>query len=115
MAVGFFGGFGDVAGGDRTVKLAGFARLADDDQLHAVQLRRRASAALLRSLGVLRFKLGALLFKQFEIGFGRAQRLLVRQQEIAGKTGADLDDLAHLAQALDAFQKNDFDHDFLLF
>src|SRR4029079_18910907 len=50
----------------------------------------------------------ALAFELLLVDLVGAQRLALRQQEVAGKTVLDLDRLAHLAQARNAFEKNDF-------
>jgi hypothetical protein len=49
------------------------------------------------------FELGTLRIEQLSVGFGRAKRLFLRQQEIAGKAVAHTHDVAHLAEFLDAF------------
>src|SRR5262249_39162099 len=54
------------------------------------------------------FDLGALRFELGFIGFGDAQRLVVRQQEIAREAIAHLHDIADAAEIFDAFQQNEF-------
>ena len=98
---------GHIAAGDRAVELARLAGLAEDHHRHAVELgghRFRFGAAL--QVGGL--KLGALALEIGEVFLGRAQRLALRQQIVAGVAGPDPDGIAHLAQVLDTLQKNDF-------
>jgi hypothetical protein len=47
-------------------------------------------------------------FELLLVGFVGAQRLAERQQEVAGKAVLDLDGVAHLAEAGNAFEENDF-------
>ena len=49
----------------------------------------------------------AVLLEPGEVVLRRAQRLLLRQQEVAGIAVLDVDDVAHLAEAADALKKND--------
>jgi hypothetical protein len=42
------------------------------------------------------------------VGFGRAERLALRQQKVAGKAVLDAHDLAHLSELGDAFEQNHF-------
>ena len=60
------------------------------------------------ALEVARLELAALAFELLLVGLVGAQRLALRQQEIAGKAVLDLDGIAHLAEAGNAFEKNDF-------
>ena len=60
------------------------------------------------ALEVARLELGALAFELLLVGFVGAQRLALRQQEVAGEAVLDLDGFAHLAEAGNAFEKNDF-------
>ena len=58
--------------------------------------------------GVVGFDLGAVGFEDLAVGFVGAQRLLVRQQEVAGVAVLDVHDIADPAQLLDAFEEDDF-------
>ena len=60
------------------------------------------------ALEVARLELRALAFELLLVGFVGAQRLALRQQEVAGEAVLDLDGVAHLAEAGNAFEKNDF-------
>ena len=99
---------GDVARGDRAVELAALAGLADDDDGDAVELLRHL-LRLAAALEILGLELGALLLEIGEVLLGRAQRLLLRQQIVAGKARPHLHDLAHLAQFLHPLEQDDFD------
>src|SRR5690606_7272835 len=65
------------------------------------------------ALEVPRLELGALALELLLVGFVGAQRLALRQQEVAGVAVLDLDGFAHLAEAGNAFEKNDI-HGFFL-
>ena len=102
-------GFGHVAARDRAVKLAAFAGLADHHVGFAVEL-----LALLFSGGL---GLGVAFLDDVLLGLEAlqahgvgAQGLGAGEQEVAGEPVLHRDDVADGAQALDAFQKNDF-HD----
>ena len=96
---------GEVAGRDRAVELAGLAGLADDDEGLAVELRGdRCGLAL--ALEVAGLELGALGFEALGVVLGGAERLALGQQEVAGIAVADADDVAHLAEAGDAFEQD---------
>ena len=103
---------GEVAGRHRAVELAGLAGLADDDEGLAVELRGDRSGLAL-ALEVAGFELGALGFEPLGVVLGGAERLALRQKEVAGIAVADADDVAHLAEAGDAFEQNDL-HGILL-
>ncbi len=60
------------------------------------------------ALEVAGFELGALAFELLLVGLVGAQRLALRQEEVAGEAVLDLDGVAHLAEAGNAFEKNDF-------
>ena len=98
---------GDVAGRDRSVELAGFAGLTDDDEALAVErgVHLLGFGLLFQIAGL---KLGALIVEALLVGAGGAQRFALRQQEIARKAVAHLNGFAHLAQFGDAFEQNDF-------
>src|SRR5262245_48842148 len=74
----FGDGFGDVAGRNRAVELAGVAGLADNDEALSVELGRHGLGVALE-LEVARFELGALALEALAIGFGSAQRLALGQ------------------------------------
>ena len=59
-------------------------------------------------LGVAGLDLGALGLEDLQVGSRGAQRLVAGQQEVAGEAVLDGDDVAEGAQALDAFEQNDF-------
>ena len=63
---------------------------------------------LFAALDVLRFKLGALLIEMREIAFVGAQRLLLRQKEVAGVTRLHLHHVAHLPQVFDPLEQDQF-------
>src|SRR5690606_9740979 len=96
-----------VAGRDRTVEQAGFASRAHDHEVLAVELFGNRLGFRL-ALKVAGLELGALAFELLLVGFVGAQGLALGQKEIAGKTVLDLDGVAHLAEARDAFEKDDF-------
>src|SRR5690606_25690981 len=98
---------GDVARRDRAVELAGFARRADCDEALAVE-RPGDLGGFFLALEVARLELGALALELLIVGFVGAQRLALRQQEVARISVLDPDRLAHLAEAGDALEKNDF-------
>ena len=97
---------GDVARGHGAVELAGVAGLADGEEGLAVELGGDRLGLLLE-LEVARLELGAVLLEALEVVGRRPQRLLLRQQEVARVAVLDVDDVAHLAEAADALQKND--------
>ena len=97
---------GDVARGHRAVELAGVAGLPDGEEGLAVELGRHGLGFLLQ-LEVARLELGAVLLEARQVLLGGAQRLLLRQQEIARIAVLDVDDVAHLAEAADALEKDD--------
>ena len=97
----------DIAGRDRAEQLAGFARLADDDEGLAVDLGRDlAGFALALEALLLQLRLHAFVFG-LAFGIG-AQRLAAGQQKVAGIAVLDADNVAHLAEFADAFEQNDF-------
>ena len=96
---------GDVAGRDRAIKLAAVAGLAQQHEGLAVELARDLFGFFL-ALEIARFQLRALGFEIVEVGFGRAQRLLLRQQEVAGEAVLHLHHIAHLAELFDAFEQD---------
>ena len=60
------------------------------------------------ALEVAGLELATLAFELLLVGLVGAQRLALRQQEVAGEAVLDLDGVAHLAEAGNAFEKNDF-------
>ena len=90
-------GFGDIAGRDRAVELARFAGLAQDDEALAFELAEVAHGGL-AALGVLGLERGAVALELRPVGLGRAQRLVLREEEVAGIAVLHLDDLAHGAE-----------------
>ena len=98
---------GDVARADRTVELAGFTGLADDHDGLAVEARGDAGGRF-AALGIALFDRGALVFEPLAVGFGGAQRLLLRQEEVAGEAVLDGDFVADVADPADALEQNDF-------
>src|SRR3546814_10784859 len=73
---------GEVANRDRAVELAAVARLADERHAHAVDPAGDA-LGLAPTLEVHDLEIGALLLELLEIDLGRAERLLLRQKEVA--------------------------------
>src|SRR5690606_12858755 len=103
---------GNVAGRNRAVELAGLScRAHHHEALSVEQFGDLLSFAL--ALEVACLELRALGFELLLVCFVGAQRLALRQQEVTGKAVLDPDDVAHLAKAGNAFEKNDF-HRFVL-
>src|SRR5579883_128333 len=99
----------NVARRNGAVELSALAGLADDHHREPLELRcHLLGLALARE--VLRLELSALGLEIGEIVLGRAQRLLLRQEEVAGVAGSHIDHLAHLAELLDPLQQNDLHH-----
>ena len=81
-----------------------------------VQPRYDATPAMGSGLGsglgaeleITHLELGALGLEPLHVGGGGAQRLALRQQEIAGIAVAHADDLAHLAELGDPLEKDHF-------
>src|SRR5690606_23414258 len=96
---------GDVAGRDRTVQLAGFTSRADDDEALAVEVLGNLGSLGLALL-VAGFELGTLSLELLHVGFGRTERLALRQKVVACKTVLDADGVAHLTKACDTLEKN---------
>jgi hypothetical protein len=96
---------GNVAGGNRTVELAHFASLTDDDDDLTVKLLGNAAGGCLGLLVTL-FNCGALGAELFEIALCGAQCLAAWQEEVAGIAVLDADDIAELAEIWNAFEKN---------
>src|SRR5665213_1000232 len=104
---------GDVARRHGAVKLAALAGLADDGDGDAVErLGHFLGFALALEIGGFELRPPGLEIGQ--IVLGRAQRLFLRQQEIAGEAGLHLHDLPHLTELLDALEEDDFDRHGLL-
>ena len=106
------GGVGDVAGRDRAVERAAVGGGANHHEGLAVELLRDRLGLLLQ-LEVAHLELGAVGLEALHVGFGGAQRLALRQEEVAGVAVLDGDDLAHLAELGDALEEYDL-HDVLL-
>ena len=75
-----------------------------------------SSLAATRSASPLRSRLRASSWarsasKRLRVVLGGAERLALRQEEVAGIAVADADDIAHLAEAGDAFEKDDLHGD----
>ncbi len=87
--------------------MAGLAGLADDDERLAGEAGRDLLGLRL-PLKVARLELVTLGLELLAVGIVGAQRLALRQQEIAGEAVADADDVSHLAEAGDALEKDDF-------
>src|SRR6185437_15018903 len=99
----------EIARRDRAVELAALARLTDQHDLEAVELLRDLLGfALARQ--VLRFELRALLLEIGKVLFRRAQRLFLRQEEVARIARAHLHDLTHLAEILDPLEEDHIQH-----
>src|SRR5579875_762880 len=101
---------GNVARRDRAVKIAGFARLTDDDEDLTVQLFGY-SGGLGPRLEIARFELGPLAFKPRLIGLSRPQSFALGKEKIAGIAILDPDGFTHLAKLADAFEQNNFHHE----
>src|SRR5690606_9654189 len=86
---------------------ARFRRLPDHRHHRTVEARSNACGRLTALLVPL-LDLGALLLEAGAIGRGGAQRLLLRQQEVAGVPVLDADFVADMADAADALEQNDF-------
>src|SRR3546814_5889594 len=79
----------------RTVKLAGVRRLTDQDDLLAVDVLGAAFGSG-AAFGVVGLDLRAIALENLAIGVVRAQRLVVRQQEIAGRSEEHTSELQSL-------------------
>jgi hypothetical protein len=99
--------FDDVARRNRTVELSGFAGRADRNKSHAVDFRRDRFS-FRPALQIASFQVSALVFEALEVSIVGAQRLALRQQEIARETVLNADRIAHLAKFGDSFEKYDF-------
>lgn len=98
---------GDVAGRDRTVELTALAGLADHDEAFAVD-RFTSRGSFRSAFGVTLFQRFAFGFETGQVGFGGAQRLFLRQQEVAGEAVFDSDFIADMAVPANALEQNDF-------
>ncbi len=87
--------------------------MADQDDLLALDIGRQlfGFAAL---VGIVRFDLCAVGLEDLLVGLVGAQRLLVGQQEVAGVTVLDGNDIADAAELFDAFEQNDIHGQMLL-
>src|SRR5262249_6425457 len=95
---------GDVAWADRAVKLAAVAGLTDQDEGFSVELLTDDFGFLLL-LEIARFELRFLSLEIVAIGLCGAQRLLLRQEKVAGEAVLHLHFVAHLAELFDAFKQ----------
>src|SRR3954451_21916904 len=103
----------DVARADRTVKLAGVRSLADQlDSLAVDALRSRFGVAA--AIGIVFLDLRAVGFEDLAVRFVGAERLLARQQVVAGEAVLDLHHVADSAELLDAFKQDHFYVEFSL-
>ena len=96
---------GDVARRHRTIELAAVAGLTDQDERLAAQLLGDGFGVLL-AFQIVGFQMRLLGLEIIAVGLGGPQRLLLGQQEIAGKAVLDADFVAHLAQLFDAFEQD---------
>src|SRR3546814_5477608 len=96
----------DVCSSD-LVELAALAGGADQHNRQAVQLAGDL-LGLAPELQVLSLELHPALREHLAVRVRGAQRLLLRQQVVAGEPGLHVHHLAHLAEALDALQQYDF-------
>ena len=102
---------GQVARGDRAIKLAALGRLAQHREALAVELL----SDLFRFpflLEVARFELDFHLLEARAVVLGRAQRFALGQEIVAREPVLDAYDVAHLAELGDAL-KQDYFHDCL--
>ncbi len=97
---------GDVAGGDRAVELTGVASLADHDEALAAELALHRLRFRFE-LEIAGLELCPVALEALAIGFRGAQRLALRQQEVAGEAVLDGDHVAHLSEASDALEQDD--------
>ena len=74
----------DVARRDRAIKVSGFAGLTDQDVGVAIDVLSQAGGRF-TAFGIALFDDLTLTLEPGLVGLGRAQRLFLRQQEIAGK------------------------------
>ncbi|CAN1721423.1 protein of unknown function [Hyphomicrobium sp. 1Nfss2.1] len=98
-------GLGDVARRNRAVELTGVAGRADGNEDLAIEPLGNGFGFLLQ-LEVVGFELGALRIEVLAVLFRRAQRLLLRQKEIAGIAVLHVDDVAHLSKTANALKQN---------
>ena len=101
------GRFCDIPGRDGAIELARFAGLAQDHEALAFELAAVAHGGL-AALFIFGFENGAVALEFCPVGVGRPQRLVLREEVIAGIAVLDLDDFTHAAELLDALEKNDF-------
>ena len=97
----------NIAGRNRTIELPRVTGLANDNEALAVDFLGDAGCLALE-FQVPGFKLRALVFEAFHIGWRGPECLASRQKEIAGEAVLDGDDVAHLAELADPFEQNDF-------
>src|SRR5581483_5980886 len=98
---------GNVARRDRAEQLAGLACLAQDNVGLAVKLSGKL-AGLSFELEVLGLQFGLHILEALFVVSGRTKCFAARQQEIAGETIFDADDIAHLAKFADALEQDYF-------
>src|SRR5262249_2555144 len=88
---------GDVAGGDRTVKLAALGGLAQHNEALAVKLLRDLFRFLLL-LEIARFEFDSHVLETGAVLFGGTQRFAFAQERVPGKAVLDAHDIADLAK-----------------
>src|SRR5262245_24867277 len=96
----------DVARGHRSIELTGVTGLPDGGERLARELSRNAFCVLLQRK-VAGLELDTIRFKAGDVFLGCAQRLLLREEKIAGKAVLDVHYVSHLAKAADAFEQDD--------
>src|SRR5690554_4890274 len=106
-------GLADIAGADRAVELTGVSSLPNDHDACAIQLLRYG-LGLSTPLQIVRFELRALLLENGEVLLVGSERLALRQQIVACEAGANLNDVAHLAEILDTLEQDHFHFSILL-
>src|SRR5262249_57846362 len=97
----------DVARRHRAVELAAFRRLAHHHEALAVELGRYFFRLAPLSK-VARLEVGLHRLEARAVLLGGAERLAFGEQEIAGVTVLDTDDVTHLAEPADALQQDHF-------
>ena len=101
-----FASLGDVPRGDRAVEIAAFGSLPDDDDGESLNFGGDGFGLLL-ALEVAGFDLGPVALEAGAVLGRGAGRLAPRQKIVARVAVLDLDQIAHLAQALHPFEKHD--------
>ena len=86
----------DITDGNRTVQLAGFGRLADNNHGKALQFFGFLGCFFKQSL-VAGFQFRTLLFKISNVCLRRAQSFVLRQQIVTGISALNVNLIAHFA------------------